>query len=436
VIYPTRRAIALAALGAPLGLLLGLAAPGLWVAGVAWPALTLALLAADAALGADRRRLVLEVTTPAHLGIGAQGEARVRTAFKGAGPGLTELALETGERLSAAPDRLRLVARGGAGEAAFRLIPLRRGQGDLRRLFVRWRGPLGLVWKQRVEPLDRTIAITPDIRAVQDEAVRLFARDALFGLKTQIERGEGSEYHALKEYLPGHDPGAIDWKQSARHAKLLVREFRTERNHNIVFALDAGRLMSEPLGGAPRIDRALNAALLLAYVGLRLGDRVGLFGFDDRPRLASGLVSGVAAFPLLQETAASLDYSAEETNFTLGLTTLASSLERRSLVVVFTDFADATSAELMIENISRLMRRHLVLFVAFRDEELEALVRAEPNAPDDVSRAVIAAALLREREVVIERLRLLGAEILEARADRIGPDLVSRYLELKRRDLL
>jgi uncharacterized protein (DUF58 family) len=436
VIYPTRRAIGLAALGAPLGLLLGLVAPTWWVTGIAWLALTLALVAADAVLGADRRRLVLEVSAPAHLGIGGQGEARVRTAFQGGGPRVAELALETGERLAAAPDRLRLVAPRGGGEAAFRLTPIRRGQGDLRRLFVRWRGPLGLVWKQRVETLDRRVAITPNIRAVQDEAIRLFARDALFGLKTQIERGEGSEYHALKEYLPGHDPGAIDWKQTARHAKLLVREFRTERNHNIVFALDAGRLMCEPLAGAPKIDRALNAALLLSYVGLRLGDRVGLFGFDAKPRLSSGLVSGVGAFPVLQERAAALDYSVEETNFTLGLTTLAASLERRSLVVVFTDFADTTSAELMIENISRLMRRHLVLFVAFRDEELETLVRAAPTAPDDISRAVIAAALLREREVVIERLRRLGAEILETAADRIGPELVSRYLELKRRDLL
>ncbi len=105
-------------------------------------------------------------------------------------------------------------------------------------------------------------------------------------------------------------------------------------------------------------------------------------------------------------------------------------------MVVFTDFADSTSAELMVENLARLLRTHLVLFVAFRDEELESLVRAEPLTPDDVSRSVIAATLLREREVVIGRLRRMGVQILDAPADRLGTELLSTYLELKRKDLL
>ncbi len=167
-----------------------------------------------------------------------------------------------------------------------------------------------------------------------------------------------------------------------------------------------------------------------------MGDRAGLYSFDERPRVSTGVVSGAAAFPSLQRQAAEVDYSAAETNFTLGLTQLSAQLQRRSLVVVFTDFADSTSAELMVENLARLLRTHLVLFVAFRDEELESLVRAEPLTPDDVSRSVIAATLLREREVVIGRLRRMGVQILDAPADRLGTELLSTYLELKRKDLL
>jgi uncharacterized protein (DUF58 family) len=435
-VYPTRRAIWLTALGAPVGLLLGALAPGLWLVGVGWAAVALALVAADVVLGADRSRLRIEVLAPASMGIGAPQTVTARAVFAGRAPAEAELALEVSDRLSAVPDRMRMLTPGRQGEASFEVMASRRGEARIDRLFVRWQGPLGLAWKQKVEALDRKLLVLPNIRAIQDEALRLFARDAQFGIKSQIELGEGSEYHALKEYMAGHDIGALDWKQSARHGKLLVKEFRTERNHNIVFALDTGRLMSEPLGGLPKVDRALNGALLLAYVGLKMGDRVGLYGFDERPRLSSGAVSGVGAFPLLQRLAAGLDYSAEETNYTLGLTTLAGELERRSLVVVFTDFADSTSAELMIENLNRLVRRHLVLFVAFRDEELEAMVRAEPATPEDVSRAVIAAGLLRERDVVISRLRRLGVDILEPAMDQIGPELVSRYLDLKRKDLL
>src|SRR6185312_3335757 len=120
------------------------------------------------------------------------------------------------------------------------------------------------------------------------EAIRLFARDAMFGLKAQLETGDGSEFHALRELVTGMDRRTIDWKQSARHMKLLAKEFRTERNHPVIFAIDTGRLMCEPLQGAPRLDRAINASLLMAFVSLKLGDRVGLFGFDIRPTLFSG----------------------------------------------------------------------------------------------------------------------------------------------------
>jgi uncharacterized protein (DUF58 family) len=148
------------------------------------------------------------------------------------------------------------------------------------------------------------------------------------------------------------------------------------------------------------------------------------------------VVAGVRAFPALQRLAAEVDYSTEETNFTLGLTSLAGRLDRRALVVIFTDFADPTSAALMVEHVGRLARTHLILLVIFRDEELEQLAAAEPREPDDVSRAVVADALLRQRENVLVQLRRLGVQILEARADEIGPTLINRYLDVMRRELV
>ena len=105
-------------------------------------------------------------------------------------------------------------------------------------------------------------------------------------------------------------------------------------------------------------------------------------------------------------------------------------------MVVFTEFADSTTAELMIENVTRLVRRHLVLFVVFRDEELEAIAAREPASPEDVTRAVTAAQLLKGREVAIERLRRLGVHILDVPAARMGTALISAYLDLKRREVM
>ncbi len=299
---------------------------------------------------------------------------------------------------------------------------------------MRWRGPLGLVWKQRQLGLDQAILITPDIRRLREASAQMLNREAMFGIKAQMHIGEGAEFEALADYRQGMDRRAIDWKQSARHTSLIAKEYRTERNNNLIMALDAGRAMSEPVDGVPRVDRAVSAALLTAFVALKDGDRVGLFAFDSRPRAASKPISGPRAFSLLQRVAAGIDYSASETNYTLALATLASGLHRRSLIVVFTEFADTISAELMLNAVGALLKRHLVLFVVLQDEELEAFTAAEPAEPDDVSRAVTAAALLRERRLVMTRLRHLGVHVVEAAANDAGPAVVNAYLDMKRQE--
>ena len=436
MLYPTRRAILLMAAGAPLSLALGAAAPGLWLVGVAWIVASAGLLLFDALASAKTRDAALIVDAPPLLSINGAGEATVGVRFSKAAPAAVETALETGAKLTAAPPRRLAFVHRGHADATFSLTPVRRGDVPVSQAWARWQGPLGLIWKQIAEAPGRMVAVTADIEGVKQEAVRLFSRDALHGLKTQLDAGEGAEFHALRDFQPGMDTRRIDWKQSARHGQLLAKEYRAERNNPIILAIDTGRPMCEPVGGLARIDWALNASLLLAYVSLKLGDRVGLYSFDARPRGLSGPVSGVRAFSALQRAAGGIDYSSEETNYTLGLTNLADRLDRRSLVVVFTEFTDPTSAELMIENVGRLLSRHLVVFVVMRDEELEALTRAEPLTPDDVSRAVVALSLLRERDVVVARLRRLGVDIVDAPASAIGTGLLDRYLEIKRRNRL
>ncbi len=436
IAYPTRQAVVIMAIGAPLSLALGAAAPTLWLVGVFWIVAMACLILVDALIAARAADVTLGLTAPAMMSINAVEEAGLAATFTGRTPTKVEFALETGERLTASPARAAGAIQDGRAEARFDLTPIRRGDTAIEQAWARWRGPLGLIWRQVAEAPERALTITPDIAGVKQEAVRLFSRDAPHGLKIQLDAGEGAEFHALREFQQGMDTRAIDWKQSARHGQLLAKEYRTERNHPIVLAIDSGRGMCEPIGALARVDWALNAALLLAYVSLKLGDRAGLYSFDERPRTLSGPVGGVRAFAALQRAAGRIDYSSEETNYTLGLSALADRLDRRSLVVVFTEFTDQTSAELMIENIGRLLSRHLVVFVAMRDEELEDMVRAEPATADDVTRAVIAQSLLRERELVTARLKRLGVEIVDAPARDLGPLLLNRYLEIKRRSRL
>ncbi len=425
------------ALGAPVALLAAALSAPFWLVGPVWVATALLLAALDAALAGSRSALALDLPEPVRAFVARAGQATFRVRFaKGRAPRSAEASLGADPRLGLTSHLRRLDLSESGAEFVFPFIPERRGEAKLDTLWVRWRGPLGLVWKHKVFALDMPAPVGTDLQSVHEDAIRLFSRNAMFGAKTQIDIGEGSEFHALRDFQPGMDRRAVDWKQSARHATLLAKEFRTERNHHVIMALDCGRAMSEPVGGAPRVDRAINAALLLSYACLRSGDRAGLFSFDSSPRLNTGALGGPSAFRVLQQMAGRVDYSAEETNYTFGLTALASTLQRRSLIVIFTDFTDSTAAELMIESLGRLLVRHLVLFVVFHDEELEDLLAAEPLEPDDVARSVVAATLLRERETVVARLRHMGVHIVEAPAARIGPAILNAYLDLKRRDLL
>ena len=430
MIYPSGRAATLAVASTIPAIAVAILVPAYWYAGLAVVLVLLGLTAADALATAGARSLVATLDTPRAAFVGQ--DITIDIAASVGGRSRFEGTVEHNSLLVATgPQRFTV-----RGTATLTLTAVRRGSAVIDALWLRWPGLFGLVWRQRRVELDRKIAILPDVRPARATAVQMFRRDASIGELVQIDAGTGGEFQSLTEFRSGMDRRTIDWKASGRHNGLIAREYRTERNNDIVFAIDAGRLMCEPVAGVPRIDRAISAALTAAFVALKLGDKVSLFGFDSRPRISSGAVSGVASFGTFQALAAELDYSIEETNFTLALTTLGAQLKRRSLVLVFTDFVDPTSAELMLKTVGRLAERHLVLFVLMQDIELDALANDEPATADDVSRAVIAASMLRERRIVVARLQRLGVHIVEAHHDRLGPELVNAYLSLKKRNLL
>ncbi|RWO29788.1 MAG: DUF58 domain-containing protein [Mesorhizobium sp.] len=436
MIYPSGRAVWAAAAGAVPAFLVALALPSLWYLGLLWICLLLAFLAVDAAAGRGRKSLAASLHAPPQVGVGGQFTVHVAARLSSRTPTL-EARVGHDERLApiggtGGP----LAATKDGGSLDLRFQALRRGIASFDRLWLRWRGPFGLVWNQVVLPMESKVAVLPDVRSARDQAITLLQRNALPDGHAQRRAGQGREFEALKDYQPGMGRRMIDWKRSARHGRLLAREFRIEENNNIVLAIDSGRLMCEPVDGLPKVDRAVAAALLSAFIALKGGDMVSLFSFDARPRVASGAVRGSASFAMIQKRAVEIDYSNEETNFTLALTTLAARLDRRSLVIIFTDFVDPISAELMLRTVGRLTERHLVLFMMIRDVELESLADMPPSSGEDIARAVVAGGLLRERQVVIGRLRLLGAHVIEADHQRLGPALVERYLQFKREDLL
>ncbi|RKQ72106.1 uncharacterized protein (DUF58 family) [Litorimonas taeanensis] len=442
-LYPTQKAVWLLALGIPVALFFAVVIPALWAIGAAWAVAIIGLLLLDMLLALPAKSMTPRLTTSPRLYIGT--DERVTFDFKNlqnTPPKTAEFRLTTNNRVSCAPDiALFRADENHQAIVQFDITTRRRGHAHLHCLWSRWQGPLGFIWQQRQDPLNKIIAIVPNTEVVRNTALQFFSKDAIFGQKIQNLRGEGTEFDALSEFLPGMDKRAIDWKHSARHNTLLAREYKTERNHNIVFALDSGYLMCEELIDQAsvkltKLDRAISAALIMGYVSLKMGDRVGLYSFDKAPHLYSSPVSGTSQFASLQNQTAQIDYSNEETNYTFGLSYLAQKLRRRSLIVVFTDFIDTTQSELMLETITRLIKRHVIIFVAFKNQPLEDLANLHPKEPDDISRSVIAQTLLSERDIVLAKLKRMGVDVIDANPDTLNIDIVNRYLELKGKGII
>lgn len=433
-LIPTARAAWLVAGAAPVALLIAALAPGAWVIAPGIGLVLVLLVLLDALLAGQVEDVALSL--PADSEVGGDSWLTVGARFRQGSPHQVEAALASDDRLlSGGRGTVALTAPEQAGDGwrgTLHFSPNRRGTGAVERLWLRWTGPLGLGARQVSRGVAAQMRVWPNLAPVRSPAMQAFLKDAQVGLIARRMRGEGTVFEALAEYEPGMDRRRIDWKSSARHAQLYAKEFEAERNNQIVFAFDCGQAMCEPIDGLPRIDRAVTAALTTAYVALKAQDRVALFGFAARPEVATPFVTDSRDFARLQRAAAQLDYHPGEPNFTLALSTLAARLQRRSLIVLFSDFSDPTSAELMVENVGRLVERHLVLFVVMADAELAGLATATVTDMQSVAEAVTATTLSRQRAIVLQRLRHLGVRVLEAPHDQIGTRLLDSYLAIKR----
>ena len=350
--------------------------------------------------------------------------------------------------ISPAPDRL--VARfdwpeGLSGPAECRFSgdvatvscrAVRRGVWRLTRLWLLWPSRLGLFEFTPRPVIEVETRVVPNIRPIQSGEITTTVMSTLYGSKENRAIGEGSEFHQLRDFVRGMDVKTIDWKRSARRRSLVARELQAERNHHVILAFDTGYLMREEVMGLPKIDHATTAALATAWAAAVGGDLVGYFAYDARPTTFIAPRPGRQAFARLRSWTADLDPVGRETNHTLALTDLNARTPKRSLIIIFTDFIDTTSAELMIENIGILSRRHLVVFVTIRDPDLEAVVDQGPEDLDGVVTLVAANQWVQDRRRVLERLVRLGVTVVDAKPNTVTARLVSTYLDIKARDLI
>ncbi len=331
----------------------------------------------------------------------------------------------------------------------YRIEPQERGDWDAHSLYLAYRSPLGLAERWAVAPLEQRVRVYPALRAGEEQKIFL-ARSRQIDLQFRLarQRGLGRDFESLREYREGDDLRDICWTATARRGSPITRQYQTERSQPVWIVLDCGRLMrsriaaSKLLGGTfspqthSKLDFACTTAVSLAQLALYSGDRVGLlaYGQGTQQRLLPG--RGSSHLRQLIEALAQVKAESSEADHLRATATLNRLQPRRSLILWITDLAETAMRPEVIDGAVQLLRRHVLLFVAMAQPEVEIIAEARPKNVEQMFRATAAQEMAGRRELLLTRLHDQGALTLDLSPDAITSSVLNQYLTVKERAMV
>jgi len=293
-------------------------------------------------------------------------------------------------------------------------------------------------WRRQLRlPLAHEVAVFPNVVAIK--RIQLTLRRglrAMSGLRRAKPPGASTAFAGLRDYVRGDDFRRVSWTATARRDHPVVVEVEAERGQQVMIAIDCGRLMTAPAGDLDKLDHAVNAALMLAWVAQAFGDRVGLMTFDDRVTNFIKPERGPAQLRRITEALYAIRPDYVEPDFGHALTHLALRVGRRSMIVILTDLQDPEASKELVAHALRLAARHLVLVVAMSDPAVLSARDAPITTSSRAYEWAAAEEFMATRRESFELLRRGGVLGLDVVAGNLSPALVERYLELKERALL
>lgn len=336
----------------------------------------------------------------------------------------------------------------------YRIEPRERGDCEIGALYVRYRSPLGLAERWVQAPLAQRVRVYAALRAGEEQQIFLArSRQIDLQLRRARQRGLGRDFESLREYREGDDLRDICWTATARRGTPITRQYQTERSQPVWIVLDCGRLMRSRVAAvAPgraalpvtemttrrhsKLDFACTTAVSLAQLALFSGDRVGLLAYGQgiQQRLLPG--RGAAHLRQLIEALALVRAEGSEADHLRATATLNRLQPRRSLILWITDLAESAPRPEVIDGAVQLLRRHVLLFVAMAQPEVELIAGARPKNVDQMFRAAAAQEMAGRRELLLARLHEQGALTLDLNPEALTSSVLNQYLAVKERAMV
>jgi uncharacterized protein (DUF58 family) len=333
----------------------------------------------------------------------------------------------------------------------YRIQPHERGDARAGDVYLRYRSGLGLIEFWAVAALQQTVRVYPALRQREEQEIFLArARQLDLQLRQMRQRGLGRDFESLRDYLDGDDLRDVCWTATARRGQLVTRRYQTERSQPVWIVLDAGRLLQArvlPEPGAARdsgelstghskLDHACSTAVALAQLALFSGDRVGLLVYGQRVQQRVLPGRGGAHLRQIVEALAQARAESSESDHLRATAELNRYQPRRALILWITDLPDTAMRPEVIDGAMQLLRRHVLLFVAMAQPDVEAIAGARPQSVEQMFRISAAQELTARRELLLARLREQGALTLDLDPGALTSAVLNQYLRVKERALV
>jgi uncharacterized protein (DUF58 family) len=397
----------------------------------------LALAAAGEALLLQRVRLTMDRSDEVALALDDHDTVPIRVSARAPRPLQLTVRQVWPDHVEPRSASLRAVCR--PGEMASLEIPVRGIARGERTAEPAWASATLTGLMERVTPIGgpTTIHVLPNLKAVRRLHKRLnqFALRSL-GARAAPKIGKGRDFDRLRDYVTDDDYRDIAWRASARHGRLIVREFRLDRSQEIVLCLDQGHRMAARVEQITRLDHAVNAAVLISYICNRMEDKIGILSFDTD--VDKGLPTGRGTAHMRKITAyvTQLQPAYQHTDY-LGLAAvLRRRLRHRTLIVIMTVLPEREERHDLLRAVQMLSAQHLPLFITLTDRDLRAAAQFLPSNREELARTLVARDLSLGRLELIRELRAHGALVVEATPEDAGIDAVNAYIDVKKRQLL
>lgn len=256
------------------------------------------------------------------------------------------------------------------------------------------------------------------------------------GLHKSPYHGFSVEFSEHKQYNTGDSSRFIDWKVFGKTDKLYVKKFEEETNLRCRILVDISSSMYYPVANNGKIAFSAMASASLAYLLQKQRDAVGVSFFDSKIGFQSQIKSTGAHIRMLFSELEKISSQKEQSRDKLShvadaLHSIAETIHKRSLVVIFSDMMDNSTQQDHLFNALQHLKHNkneiLIFHVFDKNTELDFDFGNRPTEfidletgeklklePDDIRDSFKQKAIERAQEV---KLRCAQFKIDYVRAD-------------------